>query len=72
MRDNPKKTRLDRKLISSQDHEIAYVRRKLARENPHRSPEEILRAITAVKKLISPSDSRARFMLVCHFMLNPR
>lgn len=70
-KDDPKKHRVDRRFLSGQPHEIAYVRRKLARENPGRDPADIERMIHAVRALVAPSESRAYFMLVCRLALNP-
>lgn len=70
-KDDPKKHRVDRRFLAGQAHEIAYVLRKLVREYPHRDPADIERLIHAVRAEISPSESRAYFILVCRFALNP-
>lgn len=72
MKDDPKKHLVDRRFLSSQAHEIAYVRRKLAKENPGRSPAEIARAVDAARAHIAPSESRQLVMAICRLMLNPR
>ncbi len=71
MKDDPRKRRVDRRFLSSQPHEIDYVVRKLARAHPHRSPDDVRRIVHAVRALVSPSESRAYFMLVCEFALRP-
>lgn len=70
-KDDPKKHRVDRRFLSAQPHEIAYVRRKLARENPGHGPARILEVIHAARAAVAPSESRTLVMAVCHFMLNP-
>jgi len=72
MKDDPRKRRVDRRFLSAQAHEIDYVVRKFARVYPHRTRDDIRRVVDAVRSLISPSESRAYFMLVCEFALRPR
>jgi hypothetical protein len=70
MKDDPKKHRVDRRFVSSQPHEIAYVERKLARLYPAHSAAEIRLTVRAVKALITPSEGRRRFMAVCATVLS--
>lgn len=69
MKDDPKKHRIDARFLSSQPHELVYLRRKLARMYPKRTAEEIALAIPAVRKAIQPSESRPHFMAVIDLML---
>ena len=71
MKDDPRKRRVDRRFLSSQQHEIDYVVRRLVRAHPHRTPDDIRRVVAAVRNLIAPSESRAYFMVVCEFALRP-
>ena len=69
MADDPKKHRVDRRLVSSQAHEQNYLKRRLRKLYPARGAAEIDFAIAAARIATSPSESRERIMALCDALL---
>lgn len=51
----------DRRLLSSQPHEIGYVISKLTKAHPDLPREKVVKAIFAARDEIKPSESREKF-----------
>lgn len=68
-KDDPGKRHIDRRFLSSQPHEIAYVKRRLRTLYPHRTREEIDVALLAARLAIKRSEGRRRIMVLCHYLL---
>lgn len=68
-KDDPRKRHVDRRFLSSQPHEIAYVKRRLRSLYPHRTREEIDFALLAARLAVKRSEGRRRIMVLCHYLL---
>lgn len=52
----------DRRLVSSQPHEVGYVIKKLTAANPNVPRDQVVKAIFKARDEIGPSESRKKFM----------
>jgi hypothetical protein len=62
MADNPLLRGRDGNTVSSQPHEIAYVKAQLKSQFPRRTDAEIESAIQSCKSAIAPSELRSNLM----------
>lgn len=67
--DDPKKRRVDRRFLSSQRHEEAYIARVLRKHYPHRSKAEVDLALLAARMTVKRSEGRRRILVLCHYLL---
>lgn len=73
MADDPKKRGpQDRANVSSQPHELAYLRQKVREEYPRIHQTTINDAVTKAKREVGPSESRAKIMSAVRKNLDSR
>lgn len=68
-KDDPKKRRVDRRFLSSQKHEEAYMVKRLRALYPHRSRAEVELALLAARITVKRSEGRQRILVLCHYLL---
>lgn len=68
-KDDPKKRRVDRRFLSAQTHEEAYMARRLRSLYPHRSKAEVEFALLAARLAVKRSEGRGRILVLCHYLL---